>query len=190
MKDKTIGFAMTGSFCTFRRVISELETLASTGASIVPIMSKTAFTTDTRFGKAADFIDEIKAITGHEIVHTISAAEPIGPKNLLDALVIAPCTGNTLAKLANGITDTSVTMAAKASLRNQRPVILAVSTNDGLSGSAANIGRLLNVQNIYFVPYSQDDPVKKPRSLVADMTKITAALQLALEGKQIQPILF
>ncbi len=190
MKDKTIGFAITGSFCTFKRVLQELKNLKETGAKILPIMSQTAFSTDTRFGLSADFIAEIMQITGHPIIHTIAEAEPIGPKNLLDALVIAPCTGNTLAKLANGITDTSVTMAAKATLRNQKPVIIAVSSNDGLGGSAKNIGMLLNTKNIYFVPYGQDDPVKKTNSLVADMSKITETLQLALNQKQIQPIVF
>ncbi len=190
MKDKTIGFAMTGSFCTFKKVVKEIAVLAETGADVIPIMSQIAYTTDTRFGKAADFIAEIEAITSHKIIHTIPEAEPIGPKNLLDALIIAPCTGNTLAKLALGITDTPVTMAAKATLRNQKPVIIAVSTNDGLGGSAKNIGALLNTQNIYFVPYGQDDPINKTNSLVADMTKITETAKAALNEIQIQPVLF
>lgn len=190
MKDKTIGFALTGSFCTFKKVVKEIAVLAETGADIIPIMSQIAYTTDTRFGKAADFIAEIEAITSHKIIHTIPEAEPIGPKNLLDALIIAPCTGNTLAKLALGITDTPVTMAAKATLRNQNPVIIAVSTNDGLGGSAKNIGGLLNTQNIYFVPYGQDDPINKTNSLVADMTKITETTKAALQDVQIQPVLF
>ncbi|MBE7048621.1 MAG: dipicolinate synthase subunit B [Ruminococcaceae bacterium] len=189
MKNKTLGFALTGSFCTFSRVVKELEVLASTGASVMPIMSQNAYTTDTRFGKAQDFIQTIESITGNKIIHTIAEAEPIGPKNLLDALVIAPCTGNTLAKLANGITDTAVTMAAKATLRNQKPVIIAVSTNDGLGGSGKNIGQLLNTQNYYFVPYEQDDPIHKTNSLVADMSKITETIELALKNTQIQPIL-
>ncbi len=189
MKDKTIGFAMTGSFCTFKSVVREIEHLAETGAKIMPIMSQTAYTTDTRFGKASDFVKEIEAITGQKVIYTIHDAEPIGPKNLLDALIIAPCTGNTIAKLACGITDTSVTMAAKATLRNQKPVILAVSTNDGLGGSGKNIGLLLNTQNIYFVPYRQDDPVKKINSLVADMPQITETLRVALSGIQLQPVI-
>ncbi len=189
MTDKTIGFAMTGSFCTFKKVISELENLAKTGAKILPILSETAYSTDTRFGMAKEHIEKIETITNEKIIHTIPGAEPIGPKNLLDALVIAPCTGNTLAKLANGITDTSVTMAAKATLRNQKPVIIAVSTNDGLSGSGKNIGALLNTKNIYFVPYNQDDPISKNNSLVADMSKIEETLQSALLGKQVQPLL-
>ncbi|MBE7022668.1 MAG: dipicolinate synthase subunit B [Ruminococcaceae bacterium] len=190
MKDKTIGFAITGSFCTFKKVISELKKLKEeSGADIIPIMSETAFRTDTRFGAAADFVADVEKITGHTVIHSISGAEPIGPKNLLDALVIAPCTGNTLGKLAGGITDTSVTMAAKATLRNQNPVILAVSTNDGLGASAKNIGSLLNCKNIYFVPFTQDDPVLKNNSLVADMSLIGVAAREALKGVQIQPIL-
>ncbi len=190
MKNKTIGFALTGSFCTFRSVISELKVLAETGASILPIVSENVFSTDTRFGNAKDFINEIEEICGKTVIHTIPGAEPIGPKNLLDALVIAPCTGNSLAKLACGITDTSVTMAAKATLRNQKPVILAVSTNDGLANSGKNIGLLLNTKNIYFVPFKQDDPIQKANSLVADMTKITETVKSVLAGAQPQPIIF
>ena len=169
MNEKTIGFAMTGSFCTFRRVIDEIGNLCQTGATVIPIMSQNAYTTDTRFGSAADFIAEIESITGQKIIHTIAQAEPIGPKNYL---------------------DTPVTMAAKATLRNQKPVVIAVSTNDGLGGSGKNIGLLLNQQNLYFVPYGEDDPEHKPKSLVADMTKITKTVELALSGKQIQPVLF
>ncbi len=190
MKNKTIGFALTGSFCTFNKVITALSALAETGADIMPIMSQNAYETDTRFGTAKEFITEVERITGHSVIHTISGAEPIGPKNLLDALIIAPCTGNTLAKLSAGVTDTPVTMAAKATLRNQKPVIVAVSTNDGLGGSAANIGRLLNTENIFFVPFGQDDPFNKTKSLVADMTKITETIEKALCGVQIQPVLF
>lgn len=190
MNNKTIGFAMTGSFCTLKSVINEMKVVAETGAKLIPIMSHNAYTTDTRFGKSSEFIRQIEEITGQNIISSIREAEPIGPKNLLDALIIAPCTGNTLAKLAGGITDTSVAMAAKATLRNQKPVIIAVSTNDGLSGSGKNIGQLLNTKHIYFVPYGQDDPIGKPNSLVADMGKITETTFLALKGKQIQPILF
>ncbi len=189
MNGKTIGFAMTGSFCTFKRVLEALKSLCEIGADIRPIMSQMAYTTDTRFGMADDFIHEIEALTKHRIIHTIVEAEPIGPKNLLDALIIAPCTGNTLAKLAGGITDTSVTMAAKATLRNQKPVIIAVSTNDGLGAGGKNIGLLHNQKNLYFVPYEEDDPQHKPNSLVADMSKITDTVRLALDGRQIQPIL-
>lgn len=189
LKGKTVGFAMTGSFCTFSRVMSELEKLAATGANIIPIMSEMSYSTDTRFGRAEEFRMRMLGICGNEIIKSIKEAEPIGPKSYLDLLIIAPCTGNTLAKMANGITDSSVSMAAKAHLRNQKPVLVAVSTNDGLANAAKNIGILLNNKNIYFVPFGQDDPQKKPTSLVADMTKIIPAAELALEGKQLQPIL-
>ena len=184
-----IGFALTGSFCTFSKVVPEIKRLTEHGAEVYPVMSEMASVTDTRFGTAQDFINEIKSITGRPIINSIKGAEPIGPKHYLDALVIAPCTGNTLAKLANGITDTPVTMAAKAHLRNGGPIVIAVSTNDGLGGSAKNIGLLMNMKNIYFVPFGQDDPVKKPNSLVADMTKIAPTLENALDGIQIQPLL-
>lgn len=182
-----IGFAMTGSFCTFSKVIKEIENLKSQNADLIPIMSEMVWNTDTRFGKAEEFIEKVTAISGKEIIHDIKGAEPIGPKNLLDALIVAPCTGNTISKIANGITDSCVAMAAKATLRNNRPVILAVSTNDGLGSSARNIGTLLNKANIYFVPFGQDDPTGKPDSLVADMTKISATLNAALIGKKLQP---
>jgi len=188
--NKRIGFAITGSFCTFRNVITQLKALKETGADITPIMSEAAYNFDTRFGKAKDIQSEIVQICEKEIINTIFDAEPIGPKNYLDALVISPCTGNTLAKLACGITDTPVTMAAKATLRNKKPVIIAVSTNDGLSASAKNIGLLLNTKNIYFVPFSQDDCINKPTSLVADMTKITQTVKDALSGTQLQPVIF
>lgn len=155
-KNMTIGFAMCGSFCTFKKALAALEGLTATGANIIPIMSETSAATDTRFGKAADFCGRIKDITGNEIISTIKDAEPIGPKGMLDALAVVPCTGNSLAKLAAGIADTSVTMAVKAHLRNQKPVIIAVSTNDGLGTAAKNIGTLLNCKNIYFVPFAQD----------------------------------
>ena len=190
LKDKKIGFAMTGSFCTFKKVIDELLNLSKTGAEIFPIMSTASFSFDTRFGTADGFMTEIRNITKKEIITTIPQAEPIGPKNYLDALIIAPCTGNTLGKLAGGITDTPVTMAAKATLRNAKPVIIAVSTNDGLSASAKNIGMLLNTKNIYFVPFGQDDCINKTTSLVADMTKIIKTTESALEGIQLQPILY
>ena len=157
--------------------------------NIIPILSEASYTTDTRFGAAADFRTRIEAICGHEILHTIAQAEPIGPKKLLDCLVIAPCTGNTLAKLACGIADGPVTLAAKAHLRNERPIVIAVSTNDALAGNAANIGLLLNRKHYYFVPFRQDSPQKKPRSMVADFTKLTDAVCHAMQGEQIQPIL-
>lgn len=186
---KTVGFAMTGSFCTFSRVIKELELLSSSGANIIPIMSEISASTDTRFGSSEDFKNRIEMITGKQVIKTVKDAEPIGPKSLLDLLIVAPCTGNTLAKMAMGITDTSVTMAAKAHLRNQKPVLVAVSTNDGLGNAAKNIGLLLNSKGVYFVPFGQDDAENKPNSLVADMTKILPAASAALSGKQLQPIL-
>ena len=184
-----LGFAVCGSFCTFKRVLEELEKLAKE-YDITPIMSSGAAFTDTRFGKAEDLRRRITEICGKEPITTIAGAEPIGPQALLDVLVIEPCTGNTLGKLANGITDTAVTMAAKAHLRNGRPVVLAVSTNDALSGSAKNIGALRNYKNYYFVPLSQDDCLAKPFSLVADFGKIPETILDALDGKQIQPTVF
>ena len=152
-------------------------------------MSENVYSTDTRFGRAQDFIAEVEGITGEKIIHTIEGSEPVGPKNILDALIIAPCTGNTLAKIAAGITDTAVTMAAKATLRNHNPLIIAVSTNDGLGANAKNIGMLLNTENVYFVPFCQDAPVKKPESLVAHMNLIGETLKEAAEGRQIQPVI-
>jgi len=184
-----IGFALTGSFCTISSVIPRIEDLVRLGANVTPIMSEMVFSTDTRFGRASDFIDTIEEICGKKIICTINTAEPIGPKNLLDALIIAPCTGNTLSKLATGVNDTCVTMAAKASLRNKKPIIIGVSTNDGLGACAKNIGLLLNSKNIYFVPFSQDDPIQKTNSVVAKMELITPTLIHALQGEQIQPIL-
>lgn len=166
-----------------------MQAVKDNGADIIPIMSGIVSSTDTRFGSAEQLCKTVEQITGNTIIKTIKEAEPIGPKKLLDLLIIAPCTGCTLGKIANGITDTSVTMACKAHLRNMRPVVIAVSTNDGLSASAKNIGTLLNYKNIYFVPFGQDDFEKKPSSLVADMTKIVSAAEMALDGKQLQPIL-
>ena len=183
-----LGCAVCGSFCTFKRVLEELEKLAKE-YDITPIMSSGAAFTDTRFGKAEDLRRRITEICGKEPITTIAGAEPIGPQALLDVLVIEPCTGNTLGKLANGITDTAVTMAAKAHLRNGRPVVLAVSTNDALGASARNIGTLMNAKNIYFVPMRQDAPQGKPASVVANFAKTGAAIKAALEGKQVQPVL-
>ncbi len=189
MSKATVGFAMCGSFCTFSRVVPQIEALCDLGFNVVPIMSSVSYDTDTRFGKAEDFINRIESKTGKKIIHTIKDAEPIGPKKLLDALVIAPCTGNTLGKMANGITDTSVTLSAKAHLRNERPVIIAVSTNDALGAAAKNIGLLMNCKNIYFVPMKQDDYVNKPNSIVADFEKIPETLEFVLQaGKQIEPL--
>lgn len=189
MSKANVGFALCGSFCTFKKVIPQIEALISSGYNVIPVMSGVSYSTDTRFGKAEDFVRQIEDITGKKIIHTITAAEPIGPKMLLDALVIAPCTGNTLGKMANGITDTSVTLAAKAHLRNARPVIIAVSTNDALGAAAKNIGLLMNSKNIYFVPMRQDDPENKPNSIVADFTKIPETLNFVLaNGRQNQPL--
>lgn len=189
MNSVRVGFAMCGSFCTFSQVIPQIEHLKDAGADIQPIMSETAYSTDTRFGKSIDFIHKIETICQKPIIHTIKSAEPIGPKKLLDILVVAPCTGNTLSKIANAITDSSVTMAVKANLRNERPVLLAVSTNDGLSSSASSIGTLLCKKNVFFVPFRQDDPYNKPRSLVADFEQIIPSIHNALDGRQIQPLL-
>lgn len=190
LKEKKIGFAVCGSFCTFSKVMPQLKELVESGAEVYPIMSEMAYSTDTRFGKSADFIKYMEETTGKKILNTVQGAEPIGPKGYLDALVIAPCTGNTISKIANGITDSCVSMAAKANLRNRRPLVIAVSTNDALGANAKNIGTLLNCQNVYFVPFGQDDCVKKPDSLVADMTKIIPTLEHALCGIQMQPIIF
>ncbi len=189
MEQITVGFAFCGSFCTLSRALTALEKTKARFETVVPIVSETVADTDTRFGAAHDFIREMERICDKRVIATVKAAEPIGPKGLLDVLVICPCTGNTLGKLANGVTDTAVTMAAKAHLRNGRPLVLAVSTNDGLSASAANLGALLNRKNVYFVPFRQDDPVKKPASLVADFDKVPETVQEALAGQQIQPIL-
>ncbi len=188
MEGITVGFALCGSFCTFKKAITELKKLTESDFNVIPIMSYNAFSTDTRFGKASDFINEIENICNNKIIATIKDAEPIGPKKMLDILVIEPCTGNTLAKLANGITDTPVTLAAKAHLRNERPLVIAVSTNDALSGAAKNIGQLMNYKNIFFVPMCQDDPTNKPRSVVADFTKTIDTIELAMNKIQIQPI--
>ena len=189
MNDPVIGFALCGSFCTHDKAIFALEQLHAHYRHIVPIVSECTAATDTRFGNAHDLMRELERICDHRVISTIKAAEPIGPKKLLDLLIIAPCTGNTLGKLACGITDTCITMAAKAHLRNERPLLIAPSTNDGLSASAANIGTLLNRKNIFFVPFGQDDPIHKPASLVADFTMIPECAQAALEGTQLQPIL-
>ena len=183
-----IGFAMCGSYCTFAKVFPVMEELAQEHR-VVPIFSDNVQKTDTRFGDAAEFYDRVFRITGVEPICSIPEAEPIGPKKLLDVLVIAPCTGNTLAKLAHSIADSPVTMAVKSHLRNGRPVVVAVSTNDGLAGAAENIGRLLSRKNYYFVPFGQDDPKGKPTSLVADFGKIPETVELAVKGVQIQPIL-
>ena len=185
---KRLGLALCGSYCTYEKLFQAAETLAES-YDLIPIMSENAAETDTRFGTATEHIKRLMLLSGHKVVTTIAEAEPLGPAQPMDALLIAPCTGNTLAKLSHGITDTAVTMAAKAHLRNGRPVIIALSTNDGLSGSAENIARLLNRKHFYFVPFRQDDPAKKPRSLQADFSLLEEAVRAALQGRQLQPIL-
>ena len=189
MDDKTIGFALCGSFCTHAQAIGALEQVKARFARVVPIVSQVVADTDTRFGKAHDLMREMERICDHRVISTVKGAEPIGPQKLLDLLIICPCTGNTLGKLAAGVTDTSVTMAAKAHLRNCRPLLIAPSTNDGLAASAASIGALFPRKYIYFVPFGQDDPEKKPTSLVADFTQVADAAQAALSGRQLQPLL-
>lgn len=189
LTERKVGFALTGSFCTLHQVIPQMEKLAEAGAQIIPIISYNIRDFDTRFNQAEELKSKIRAITKTDIIDSIVAAEPIGPQKLLDILLIAPCTGNTLAKLANAITDTPVLMAAKSQLRNQKPVVLAISTNDGLGNNARNIGNLLNTRNVYFVPFGQDDSTKKSNSVSAKMELIIPTLEQALEGRQIQPIL-
>ena len=189
LKGKKIGFALCGSFCTFGAVIPQMERLVTAGAQLVPIMSFNAYRTDTRFGRAEDFVRTVEEICGEKVRNTLTQVEPIGPKGELALLIIAPCTGNTLAKLNHSIADTPVTLAAKSHLRNDRPILIAVSTNDALAGAAENIGGLLARRNMFFVPFGQDDPQRKPRSLISEMTMIPAAAEAALCGEQLQPVL-
>lgn len=188
--NKNIGAAITASFCTFSKIIKPLQCLVDEGAALTPILSFHAANTDTRFGTAKDFKEKLLEVTQHDIIETIPDAEPIGPKGLLDLIIVAPCTGNTLAKLCLGITDTPVTMACKAHLRNERPILIAISTNDGLSANAINLGKLMNTKGFYFVPFHQDDCQNKKSSLVADMNRIPEAAEAALRGEQLQPVLF
>ena len=188
MEKITAGYALTGSFCTFDKSIREMSRLSSMGFDILPLMSENAYSTNTRFGKARDIITKVEDITGKSVIHTIIGAEPIGPKHMCDIMIVAPCTGNTLSKIALGITDTPVTMAVKSQLRIGAPVLLCVASNDALGASAENIGKLLNRKNIYFVPMRQDDPENKPNSLVARFELIPECVKLALEGRQYQPI--
>lgn len=186
---RKVGFAVTGSHCTLTKVLPEIKKLMDEGAEVYPILSRSVKEMDTSFGKGDFWQSEFERLTGHSAITTIVEAEPLGPQKLLDVLVIAPCTGNTLAKLANGITDSPVLMAAKAVLRNQRPVVIAISTNDGLGANAKNLGLLLNTKNVYWVPFGQDDPFNKANSLVADMSLIVETVIAALDGKQLQPLL-
>lgn len=183
----TVGFAMCGSFCTVSKAVEQMKLLREQ-YDILPIMSQNVYSTDTRFGRAEDIISQVEEISGRQVLHTIVDTEPIGPKNLADVMVVCPCTGNTLSKIAAGITDTSVTMAVKSSLRIGIPVLLCVASNDSLGASGAGIARLLNTKNIFFVPMKQDDPIKKPFSLVADFTLLPKCTAAALQGKQVQPV--
>lgn len=190
LKNVNVGFALTGSFCTFEKAIKQIEKLVSFGANVIPIMSFNAKNISTRFGKAEEFIERIENITNNKMIGTIEEAEPIGPKNMTDVLIVLPCTGNTLAKLSLGIYDTPVTLAVKSHLRNQKPVVVGVSTNDALSNTAKNIGDLLNYKHYYFIPMVQDDPIKKPFSIVCDFDKAVETVEYALKGEQIEPIIF
>ena len=189
MNGMRIGFALCGSFCTMSRAMEQMKILAETGAQITPILSEIVSATDTRFGKAQDLKQSIRAITGKSVIDSIKEAEPIGPQNLLDALIIAPATGNTISKISCAITDSSVTMAAKATLRNRKPVVICAATNDGLGACAQNLGRLMCMSGIYLVPLQQDDPVKKQTSLIADFSMLVPTLEHALRGEQIQPVI-
>ena len=189
VKGKKIGFVLTGSFCTFSKTIAKMKQLKKLEAEIIPIMSFNSYKLDTKFGKAIDFIKQIEEISGNKIIHTIEAAEPIGPKHLTDIMIVAPASGNTMAKLASDIIDTPAVMAVKSHLRNNLPVVIAPSTNNGLGASAVNIGKLLNRKNYYFVPFKQDNPITKPRSLVFDPEYIIKTIECALDCEQIQPIL-
>lgn len=189
MRKERVGFALCGSFCTHASVLEALKALVREYETVIPIVSEAAAYTDTRFGSSDDLLEDLEELTGREVLHDIPSVEPIGPKKLLDVLVIAPATGNTIAKLAAGITDTAVTMAAKAHLRNGGAVVIAMASNDGLAAGAKNIGELLVRKNYYFVPFGQDDAEKKPCSLIADFAKIPETVDAALQGKQLQPIL-
>ncbi|MGD9677172.1 MAG: dipicolinate synthase subunit B [Vulcanibacillus sp.] len=186
---KTIGFALTGSHCTISKVIPQIKILVDEGANVIPIISHNLMVTDTRFGDTINWQRQLKEITGNEIITTIVEAESIGPNRLLDLVIIAPATGNTISKLANAITDTAVLMATKAHLRNMKPVVIAISTNDGLGLNGQNIGKLFSTKNIFLVPFGQDSPFKKPNSLVAKMDMILETCEYALENKQIQPVI-
>ena len=189
LSNRNIGYGITGSFCTFAKTRKEIQRLTEMGAHVIPIFSYQTQNCDTRFGTAKEFMEEVCDITGNPGIRTLQEAEPIGPKAYLDVLVIAPCTGNTLAKLCNGITDSPVLMAAKAHIRNNKPLIISISTNDAMGMNFKNIGMLMNMKNIYFVPFYQDDPVKKPNSLIGKLSMIPETIEEALKGKQLQPVL-
>ncbi len=189
LKGKRIGFGVTGSHCTYDEVFPEIEKLVNEGAEIIPIITHTVSSTTTRFGKGEDWVERFESITGHRVVDTIPKAEPLGPKMPLDCMVIAPMTGNSMSKMANALTDSPVLMAAKATMRNHRPVVLGISTNDALGLNGVNLMRLMASKDVYFVPYGQDDPENKPKSMVADMSLLRATILAAIEGKQLQPVI-
>lgn len=188
-KNITVGYALAASHCTIEEVLPQIQRFIDAGANVIPIVSQSLITTDTRFGTAEKWKAELKRITGNDIISTIVQAEPLGPAKKIDVLAIAPCTGNTTSRLANAITDSAILMAAKSQMRNSRPIVLAISTNDGLGLNAANIAKLLVTKNIYFVPFGQDDPINKPNSLIARMDLVMETCEQALAGKQIQPML-
>lgn len=184
-----IGLCITGSFCTYEKIKKVISSLLQHGNNVIPILSNSVLTTDTMFGKAKDFIKDLKELTGNDIISNIVQAEPLGPKNAIDVLVVAPCTGNTLSKLANGISDDGVTMSAKAHMRNYKPLILAISTNDALGLNMKNLATMMNAKNVYLVPFEQDDPVKKPKSLISNLDLLEPTIEKALKGEQIQPVI-
>lgn len=189
LSDIRIGYVMTGSFCTFSHSFTQAERLVKSGAELLPVMSYNASSIDSRFGTAADNLKTLENICGRKVITTIEDAEPIGPKNMADILVVCPCTGNTCAKLASSITDGAATMAVKSHLRNKRPVVIALASNDSLAGSMKNIGQLMNMKNYYFVPFYQDDAQKKPTSAICDFTRLEETVLAALDGRQLQPII-
>lgn len=189
LKNLKLGVALCGSFCTFKKTVELIQQLVDLGVEVFPIMSYNAYNTTTRFGKAEDFIEQIETITGKPIIHSLVSAEPLGPKGIIDAILVAPCTGNTLSKIAHAIVDTPVALATKALMRNNKPVIIAISTNDGLGLNLENMGKLLTNQNVYFVPFGQDDHVNKPHSLISDYNLVPETLESALQRHQIQPLL-
>ncbi|AIE59704.1 dipicolinate synthase subunit B [Bacillus methanolicus] len=189
LKGKRIGFGLTGSHCTYDEVYPEIENLVNTGAEVIPVVTFTVKNTETRFGKGEDWVERIEDLTGNKVIDSIVKAEPLGPKIPLDCMVIAPLTGNSLSKFANALTDSPVLMAAKATLRNQKPVVLGISTNDALGLNGVNLMRLMSTKNIYFIPFGQDDPVKKPNSMVARMSMLEETIIAALNGKQLQPVI-
>ncbi|SFA73355.1 MULTISPECIES: dipicolinate synthase subunit B [unclassified Bacillus (in: firmicutes)] len=189
LKGKRIGFGLTGSHCTYDAVFPEIEKLIQQGAEVIPVVTFTVQSTTTRFGKGEDWVQRIEDLTGNKVVDSIVKAEPLGPKLPLDCMVIAPLTGNTMSKFANAMTDSPVLMAAKATLRNLKPVVLGISTNDALGLNGMNLMKLMATKNIYFIPFGQDDPEKKPNSMVARMTKLSETVEAAINGKQLQPVL-